>query len=311
MSLPASLSPSVSWKSFGNAGSSTMTLFILTSALLSQSLIAGISFCLNVTVHPHPWVQHATGENTSLWCSVTQRRRQDSLLTVRWVFSSESGPEQIIGRITKFGTAHTSGNWSHRGNLSSDGPGKGYRLMLRDLRLSDQGQYICRVQEVARHRNRWTAVSNGTADTKLKVTSHSVSEEKKLFAWNLFQVRWKCPHESPNDESPSVTDLLSPPPSMRKKKKNRSKDVDTPPAIPVKGPSVRLTRNTEKPLLLPRLVEEGLAYAELELMKSPPPVKEPTASTVYAQILFEESFLQQKMHSEKQSATTGNPMQRL
>ncbi|XP_031761625.1 V-set and transmembrane domain-containing protein 4 isoform X5 [Xenopus tropicalis] len=292
MSLPASLSPSVSWKSFGNAGSSTMTLFILTSALLSQSLIAGISFCLNVTVHPHPWVQHATGENTSLWCSVTQRRRQDSLLTVRWVFSSESGPEQIIGRITKFGTAHTSGNWSHRGNLSSDGPGKGYRLMLRDLRLSDQGQYICRVQEVARHRNRWTAVSNGTADTKLKV-------------------RWKCPHESPNDESPSVTDLLSPPPSMRKKKKNRSKDVDTPPAIPVKGPSVRLTRNTEKPLLLPRLVEEGLAYAELELMKSPPPVKEPTASTVYAQILFEESFLQQKMHSEKQSATTGNPMQRL
>ncbi|OCT72182.1 V-set and transmembrane domain-containing protein 4 [Xenopus laevis] len=321
-----------------------MTLFILTSVLLSQSLIAGFSYCLNVTVYPHPWLQHATGENTSMWCSVTQRKRQDSLLTVRWVFSSESGPEQIIGRITKFGTAHMSGNWSHRGDLSSNGAG--YHLMLRELRLSDQGQYTCRVQEVARHRNRWTAVSNGTAGTQLRVTSLSVSEENNLFSWNLFQdlylyavllcclgilslltfflillcqtifhkrrtkVRWKYQHERCSDGSPSVTDLLSPPPSQRKKKK-KNQEVDTPPAIPVKGPSVRLTKNTEKPLLLPRLVEEGLAYAELELMKSPPPVKEPTTNTVYAQILFEESTLQQHIHSEKKSASTGKPMQRL
>ncbi|KAG8434913.1 hypothetical protein GDO86_013034, partial [Hymenochirus boettgeri] len=312
-----------------------------TRALLS---LISLCFCLNVTVYPHPLVQHSVGENTSLWCSVSHRRRGDSLLTARWVFSPEYGHEQTIGRITKFGAIHISGNWSERGELRESPSGEGYWLLLTDLRSSDQGHYTCRVQEVARYRNRWTAVSNGTGGTKLRVTSLTISEEKNLFTWNLFQdlylyaallcclgilslltfffillcqtifhkrrtkVRWKCPNQSPEDGKPSVTNLLSTLPSQGKKRKKKH-EMEKPPAIPVKGPLVRMTKNTQRPLLLPRLVEEGLAYAELELMKSSPPIKEPTSSTVYAQILFEESSVHHKSHSEGQRPAIGTATQ--
>ncbi|XP_063290135.1 V-set and transmembrane domain-containing protein 4 isoform X2 [Pelobates fuscus] len=322
-----------------------MTLCILTFTLFSQTLIVGFSNALNVTVTPYPWAWHPVGENASLWCSVSQKRRPDSLLTVRWVFSTEPGHEQVIGRITKSGAAHIAANWSHRGDLSSDNLDRGhrYRLTLHDLHLTDQGNYICRVQEVARHRSRWTAVSNGTAATQLRVSTFIISEEKKLFSWKLFQdlylyavllccvgilsllifllillcqtifqkrrsrVRWKCSqqswvcdyifpvHHSPCDESPSAADLLSNQSGKRKRKRNQQ--AETPPAIPVKGPLITIKKNPQRPILLPRLVEEGLAYAELELMKSPLPVKDPNTSTVYAQILFEESSLQKETHN--------------
>ncbi|KAM4636527.1 V-set and transmembrane domain-containing protein 4-like [Discoglossus pictus] len=287
----------------------------------------GISYSLNVTVSPSPWALHPVGENASLWCSVSQRKKRESLLTVRWYFSPSPGYEQIIGRITKFGASHLSMNWSHKGDLTSENPGTLYRLTLSNLRLSDQGHYTCRVQEVTKHRNRWTAVSNGTAATQLRVTSLTLSEEKKIFTWNSFQdlylyavllccvgilslltfflvllcqticnkrrskVRWKR-SESPGDDRPSVTDLLAPLPPKKKKRK-KSDQGELPPALPEKGPLISRVQDKQRPLLLPRLVEEGLAYAELELVKSPPPVKDPPSSTVYAQILFEESPLQQ------------------
>ncbi|XP_053548159.1 V-set and transmembrane domain-containing protein 4 isoform X2 [Bombina bombina] len=317
-----------------------MTLCILTSALLTQALIAGFSYTLNVTVSPSPWVLHPVGENASLWCSVSQRKRRDSLLTVRWVFSPSSGHEQIIGRITKFGTTHISGNWSRRGDLSSEHPGRLYRLTLSNVQHSDQGHYTCRVQEVAQHRSRWTAVSNGTAVTQLRVLSHTVSDEK-LFTWNLFQdlylyavllcsvgilsllvffiillcqtifhkrrskVKWKCPHESVNGRQ-SVTDLLSPLPPKKKKRK-KPQQVEIPPELPVKGPLISLVQEKQRPLLLPRLVEEGLAYAELELVKPSPPVKETPSTTVYAQILFEESSLQHDVRSKGQRGPIISP----
>ncbi|XP_075466377.1 V-set and transmembrane domain-containing protein 4 [Ascaphus truei] len=318
-----------------------MCLCILGSALLTHTLIAGISYALNVTVSPSPWVLHPAGENASLWCRVSQRRRRDSRLTVRWVFSPTPGNERVIGRINKLGTAHLSGNWSRRGHLSSDSAGSGYRLTLSDLRPSDQGLYTCRVQEVTQHRNRWTAVSNGTAGTQLRVTSHTVSEEKKLFTWNLFQdlylyavflccvgilsvltfllillcqalfhkrrskERWKCPHESLRDGSPRVTDLWSP--LSSKKKTRRRREPDAPPAVPAKGPLISVAQDTPTPLVLPRLVvEDGLAYAELELMTWPPPGKDPPSSTVYAQILFEESALRGETRPAGQRPTAVN-----
>ncbi|KAG8552646.1 hypothetical protein GDO81_004623, partial [Engystomops pustulosus] len=127
-----------------------------------------LSSTLNVTVSPSPWALHHTGDNATIWCSISQRRKHNSLLTVRWVYSSRIKNEQTIGRITKYGNIQISGNWSHRGNLENEHPDKGYQFMLSDVRPSDQGTYICRVQEVALHRGRWSAVSNGTASTRLK-----------------------------------------------------------------------------------------------------------------------------------------------
>ncbi|XP_063814662.1 V-set and transmembrane domain-containing protein 4 isoform X3 [Pseudophryne corroboree] len=264
-----------------------MTLCILTSALLSQTLMAG------------------------------------------------PGEEQTIGRITKYGNIHLSGNWSQKGDLSNESPGKGYRLMLIDLNPSDQGIYTCRVQEVARHQSRWSAVSNGTAGTRLKVTTFTVSEEKKLFTWTLFQdlymyavliccvgifslltfllillcqtifhkrrskVRWKCSPERLCDKSPCVTDLLSHEPTKKKKRK-KNHEEESPPALPVKGPLVSLAKNSQQLFLLPKLVEEGLTYAELEIIKPIPPVKDSTSSTVYAQILFEENSLQLQIPPAKE-----------
>uniref|UniRef100_A0A8C5QHV7 V-set and transmembrane domain containing 4 n=1 Tax=Leptobrachium leishanense TaxID=445787 RepID=A0A8C5QHV7_9ANUR len=316
-----------------------MTLCILSFLLFTQTFNAGLTYALNVTVTPSPWVWYSVGENASLWCSVSQRRRQDSLLTVRWIYSPESGHEQVIGRITKSGTAHIATNWSHRGDLSSDRPDRDYHycLTLHDLRLTDEGHYTCRVQEVARFKSRWTAVSNGTATTQMRALSFTISEEKKIFSWNLFQdlylyavllccvgilsllifllillcqtifqkrrsrVRWKCSHQSPCDESPSAADFLTTQPGKKKRKKNQQ--TEAPPAIPVKGPLISMKKNPQRPIILPRLVEEGLAYAELELMKSPLPVKDPNSSTVYAQILFEESSLQLETHGVGRNKT--------
>ncbi|XP_069835364.1 V-set and transmembrane domain-containing protein 4 [Dendropsophus ebraccatus] len=310
-----------------------MAYCLLTSAFLSQVLLASLSYTLNVTVSPSPWALHHTGENASIWCLVSQKRKQNSLLTVRWVYSPRPKNEQTIGRITKHGNIQISGNWSQKGDIENERPGRGYRLMLIDLHPSDQGSYICRVQEVAWHRGRWSAVSNGTASTRLKVTTFAVFEEKQIFTWALFQdlylyavliccvgifslltfllillcqtifkgkhskVKWEC-SEREFDGDPFASNLLSSGPTKKKKMKKKQEEI--PPAVPIKGPLIRLEGNSRRDLLLPKLVEEGLTYAELEIIKPIPPIKESSTGTVYAQILFEnqekylEKYLEEK-----------------
>ncbi|XP_068114093.1 V-set and transmembrane domain-containing protein 4 [Hyperolius riggenbachi] len=315
-----------------------MTLYILTSALFGQTLITGFCFALNVTVSPSPWTFHPVGGNVSIWCSVSQKRKRDSLLTVRWVFSPWPGNEQTIGRITKYGNVHISGNWSQKGELSNESTGNTFSLKLTKLNPSDQGHYTCRVQEVAQNRNRWSAVSNGSASTQLKVTNFTKPEEKQLLSWTLFQdlylyavllccvgilslltfflillcqtilkkqrskVKWKHSFERycDKDSYPSVTDLMSLAPHKKKKQKKK-REEELPPIIPVKGPLISLEKGSQKPLLLPRLAEEKLAYAELELINLKPAVKDFTTNTVYAQILFEENILKQNTDTEGQA----------
>ncbi|XP_071985488.1 V-set and transmembrane domain-containing protein 4 [Engystomops pustulosus] len=298
-----------------------MASCVLTSALLSQILMASLSSTLNVTVSPSPWALHHTGDNATIWCSISQRRKHNSLLTVRWVYSSRIKNEQTIGRITKYGNIQISGNWSHRGNLENEHPDKGYQFMLSDVRPSDQGTYICRVQEVALHRGRWSAVSNGTASTCLKVTAFAAFEEKQIFTGALFQdlyvyavliccvgilslltfllillcqtiyrgaqskAKWKRSERALDADGFSTNPQSSGP---AKKKKNKKKPEETPPAIPLKGPLIIVEGNFQQEILLPKLVEEGLTYAELEIIKPIPPIKESSSGTVYAQILFEE-----------------------
>ncbi|KAM5140877.1 V-set and transmembrane domain-containing protein 4 isoform 1-T1 [Mantella aurantiaca] len=267
-----------------------MTLCILMSAFFSQTLIAGLCYALNVTVYPSPWALYPLGGNASIWCSVSQKRKLDSLLTVRWVFSPGSEYEKTIGRITKYGNKHISANWSKKIELSNESSGQIYQLILTYLHPSDEGLYICRVQEVAQYRNHWSAVSNGTASTQLKE-------------------KWKCSHKRHCDKY-LATDMMLPIPP-KKKKKMKTDGEEIPPIIPIKGPLINLDKKSKKPLQLPhiaRLREDGLAYAELELINLTTTKKDPTSGTVYAQIQFEENILKQQMEIAGQKILCLRPL---
>ncbi|KAM5140878.1 V-set and transmembrane domain-containing protein 4 isoform 2-T2 [Mantella aurantiaca] len=322
-----------------------MTLCILMSAFFSQTLIAGLCYALNVTVYPSPWALYPLGGNASIWCSVSQKRKLDSLLTVRWVFSPGSEYEKTIGRITKYGNKHISANWSKKIELSNESSGQIYQLILTYLHPSDEGLYICRVQEVAQYRNHWSAVSNGTASTQLKVTALTMPEEKQLLSWTLFQdlylygvllcslgilslltffiillcqtvmkrqhckEKWKCSHKRHCDKY-LATDMMLPIPP-KKKKKMKTDGEEIPPIIPIKGPLINLDKKSKKPLQLPhiaRLREDGLAYAELELINLTTTKKDPTSGTVYAQIQFEENILKQQMEIAGQKILCLRPL---
>ncbi|KGL81568.1 V-set and transmembrane domain-containing protein 4, partial [Tinamus guttatus] len=105
----------------------------------------------------------------------------------------------------------------------------------------------------------------------------------------------KCPQNSSGETVTSVTSLSPLQPKKVKKKKEKEK-VEQPPAIPAKAP---IANNFPKPkllkpqrkLILPKITEENLTYAELELMKPIQEAKGIPSTTVYAQILFEENKL--------------------
>ncbi|EPQ01431.1 hypothetical protein D623_10007013 [Myotis brandtii] len=125
----------------------------------------------------------------------------------------------------------------------------------------------------------------------------------------------------------TVTSMTSLAPLQPKKGKRRKEKADVPPEVPAKGEStefvcdahgVWVRRAREEPQLnrcltptaptaatphklkllkpqrrdaLPRIAEENLTYAELELTKPPRTAKGIPTSTVYAQILFQENTL--------------------
>ncbi|KPP60535.1 hypothetical protein Z043_121456 [Scleropages formosus] len=100
----------------------------------------------------------------------------------------------------------------------------------------------------------------------------------------------------------TVTSILSSSPGMAKKdKKHKQKYIqaaETPPEIPAKAPiedKLRkpklLKAQTKKVVVQPKIAEENLTYAELELVKPQPETKSTSTGTVYAQILFQEKHL--------------------
>ncbi|KFO89227.1 V-set and transmembrane domain-containing protein 4, partial [Buceros rhinoceros silvestris] len=103
----------------------------------------------------------------------------------------------------------------------------------------------------------------------------------------------KCPQNSSGETVTSVTSMS---PLQPKKVKKKKEKLEQPPAIPAKAP---LANNFPKPKLLkpqrkftlPKITEESLTYAELELMKPMQEAKGIPNATVYAQILFEENKL--------------------
>ncbi|KAM7073987.1 V-set and transmembrane domain-containing protein 4 isoform 2-T2 [Molossus nigricans] len=319
-----------------------MRLLALAAAvLLARAPAPEVCGALNVTVSPGPVVDYLEGENATLLCHVSQKRRRDSLLAVRWFLARPGAPEALMVKMTKLRAVQYYGNFSrsayrHRLRLLEERRGVLYALSISTLRPADQGHYVCKVQEISKHKNKWTAWSNGSSETEMRVTPLTASEdsslEKKKDTWAFFAdlhayavllccagilsvllftvaVAWqsvlgkrkprvrhylvKCPQNSSGETVTSVTSLA---PLQPKKGKRRKEKVDVPPAVPAKAP---IAASFHKPKLLkpqrkvalPQITEESLTYAELELTKAPQAAKGAPASTVYAQILFEENAL--------------------
>ncbi|XP_013364269.1 PREDICTED: V-set and transmembrane domain-containing protein 4 isoform X2 [Chinchilla lanigera] len=318
-----------------------MRLLALAALLWARAPGPEVCWALNVTVSPGPVVDYLEGDNATLWCHVSQKRLKDSLLAVRWFFVGANSPEALMVKMTKLRAVQYYGNFSrsvHRRRLRllEEQCGELYRLSVLMLRPTDQGQYVCRVQEISKHRNKWTAWSNGSSATEMRVISLKASEdssfEKKKEIWAFFEDLYmyavlvccvgilsvllftlvivcqsvlhkrksrvrhylvKCPQNSSGETVTSVTSLA---PLQPKKGKKRKEKVDVPPAVPAKAPIAtsfhrpKLLKPQRK-VALPKITEENLTYAELELTKPPRAAKGTPTNTVYAQILFEENKL--------------------
>ncbi|KAM5241316.1 V-set and transmembrane domain-containing protein 4 isoform 4-T4 [Hipposideros larvatus] len=285
-----------------------MRLLALAAAvLLARAPAPALEVCgaLNVTVTPGPVVDYLEGDNATLLCHVSQKRRKDSLLAVRWFFARPDSQEALMVKMTKLRVVQYYGNFSRsayrqRLRLLEERRGALYMLSVLTLQPADQGHYVCKVQEISKHRNKWTAWSNGSSETEMRVISHKASEdssfEKKKETWAFFEARhylMKCPQNSSGETVTSMTSLS---PLQPKKGKRRKEKADVPPAVPAKVP---IAATFHKPKLLkpqrkvtlPKIAEENLTYAELELIKPHQAAKGIPTSTVYAQILFEENKL--------------------
>ncbi|XP_053168479.1 V-set and transmembrane domain-containing protein 4 isoform X3 [Hemicordylus capensis] len=258
--------------------------------LLSPRELRDVCDALNVTVSPGPRVQHVIGDNATLFCHVSQKRRTENLLAVRWVFALPPTQEYLMMKMTKFGVVQYYGNYTHhfhkqRLHLLEERHKTMYKFLILNLQQADQGHYICKVQEIGKHRNKWTAWSNGSAATEIQVTSSRVSDdstaEQNHTAWKFF-------------EGETVTSVTSLSPVQPIKMKRKKMKAEQPPAVPAKAP---ISNTFSKPkllkpqrnVLLPKIAEENLTYAELELIKPHQEEKGIATMTVYAQILFEEN----------------------
>ncbi|XP_028584725.2 V-set and transmembrane domain-containing protein 4 isoform X1 [Podarcis muralis] len=299
----------------------------------------GVYEALNVTVSPGPRVQYVVGDNATLFCHVSQKRRIENLLAVRWLFALPPTQEYLMIKMTKYGVVQYYGNYNRqfykqRLHLLEERHRTMYTFFILNLQQADQGHYICKVQEISKYRNKWTAWSNSSASTEIQVISSRVSDdsnaEKNHKAWKFFEDLYvyavfvcsigivsvllftvvvlcqtlinkkrsrvkhylvKCSQNSLGETVTSVTSLSPEQPVKIKKKK---KKIEQPPAIPAKAPistsfpKPKLLKPQRK-VLLPKIADENLTYAELELIKPHQEAQGIPTMTVYAQILFEEN----------------------
>uniref|UniRef100_A0A8C1H1G4 V-set and transmembrane domain containing 4a n=1 Tax=Cyprinus carpio TaxID=7962 RepID=A0A8C1H1G4_CYPCA len=302
-----------------------MKLSAFAIVLLTRAFIGELSEALNVTVTPGPVSMCMKGDNITLSCLVSQRKRSSSVLVLRWLYFPTPEDEHLVGRMGMKKTKYY-GNYSKhfpqtKFHLWEEMDGQIYRLLILNVSLKDGGNYTCKVQEIRKHRNNWKASSNGTGSMELRdlylcaalicsiglvcmlvfamtITCQHLQHKRRLRA-SYYLV--KCPENSSGE---TVTSVCSSSPTMHRKERRHKpqlKDVTEPlppPQIPAKAPVPRKPRRTK--LLKPRVVEDSLTYAELELVEPKPELKtdltgcvqlEPKTQctgTVYAQILFVE-----------------------
>ncbi|XP_068439401.1 V-set and transmembrane domain-containing protein 4 [Clinocottus analis] len=315
-------------------------------ALLTRALLGDLSLAINVTITPSPFTVAQEGQNVTLTCVVSQRRRNAALPVVKWTFLPEGAQrpedELLIARVNMrkarfYGNYTKSFPWPKL-KLTVVKQGKIFDLVVLNVSERDRGLYTCRVQEFRKHQDRWKASSNCTAATQLRVHVLPATKTKESL-WSLFEDVYLCavlicsvgllcmcmftvtvtcqyiqrkqrlkdnyllvksPHNSSGE---TVTSLVNGSPALPKKerryRKKRSRDYqdEIPPEIPAKAPIGDKTRKPKllKPqprkVVLPKIVEENLTYAELDLVKPIPEAKASCSGTVYAQILFGEQQL--------------------
>ncbi|XP_072523384.1 V-set and transmembrane domain-containing protein 4 isoform X1 [Salminus brasiliensis] len=317
---------------------SAVVVVFLTSVLLGD-----VCKAINVTVTPSPFTVAAEGENVTLSCQVTQRRKSDSLPVVRWMFQPTWGGDEFLVAKVNMRKAKFYGNYTKsfptpKMKLTVVKQGKIYNLLIVNITNTDRGLYSCRVQEFKKHRDRWKASTNSTAATELKVHVHPDASAKEGL-WSLFEDVYLCAvlicsvgllcmcmftvavscqylqrkrhlkenyHlvKSPqNSSGETVTSVVSLSPALPKKqrkykkKKRTVEQVEVPPEIPAKAPIAdklrkpKLLKPQPRKIVLPKIAEESLTYAELELVKPLPDAKTSKTGTVYAQILFEDRMM--------------------
>ncbi|XP_036073150.1 V-set and transmembrane domain-containing protein 4 isoform X2 [Oryzias melastigma] len=304
---------------------------------------ADLCLAINATITPSPFTVAQEGQNVTLTCVVSQRRRNSALPVVKWTFlpagTERPEDELLIARVNMrkarfYGNYTKSFTWPKM-KLTVVKHGKVFELLILNVSEDDRGLYLCRVQEFRKHQDRWRAASNCTAATELRVHVLPAAKEKESL-WSLFEDVYLCavlicsigllcmcmftvtitcqfiqrkrrlkdsyllksPHNSSGE---TVTSEANVSPALPKKerryRKKRSKGLqeELPPEIPAKAPikssKPKLLKPQPRKVLLPRIVEENLTYAELELIKPLPEMKAACSGTVYAQILFKEQKL--------------------
>ncbi|XP_008436161.1 V-set and transmembrane domain-containing protein 4 [Poecilia reticulata] len=323
-----------------------MKISSLVFALLTRALFGDFCLAINATITPSPFTVAQEGQNITLTCVVSQRRRNTALPVVKWTFlpagADRPEDELLIARVNMrkarfYGNYTKSFPWP-KFKLTVVKQGKIFELLVQKVSEEDRGLYMCRVQEFKKHQDRWKASTNYTAATELRVHVLPTTETKESL-WSLFEDVYLCAvlicsvgllcmcmftvtitcqfiqrkqrlkdqyHlvKSPqNSSGETVTSVVSVSPALPKKerryrkKRSRSHQEEKPPEIPAKAPIEDKTRKPKllKPqprkVVLPRIVEENLTYAELDLVKPIPEAKASRSGTVYAQILFEEQQL--------------------
>ncbi|XP_037611888.1 V-set and transmembrane domain-containing protein 4 isoform X2 [Sebastes umbrosus] len=279
-------------------------------ALLTRALLGDLCLAINVTIIPSPFTVAQEGENITLSCVVSQRRRNAALPVVKWTFLPEGTDrpedELLIARVNMrkarfYGNYTKSFTWPKL-KLTVVKQGKIFDLDILNVSEGDRGLYMCRVQEFKKHQDRWKASTNCTAATELRVHVLPTTKAKESL-WSLFEDNYLLVKSHQNSSGETVTSMVNVSPALPKKerryRKKRSRDYqeEIPPEIPAKAPIGDKTRKPKllKPqprkIVLPKIVEENLTYAELDLVRPIPETKASCSGTVYAQILFEEQQL--------------------
>ncbi|KAK5905584.1 hypothetical protein CgunFtcFv8_001531 [Champsocephalus gunnari] len=145
-------------------------------ALLTRALLGDWCLAINVTITPYPFTVAQEGQNITLSCVVSQRRRNAALPVVKWTFlpagTDRPEDELLIARVNMrkarfYGNYTKSFTWPKL-KLTVVKQGKVFDLEILNVSEGDRGLYMCRVQEFKKHQDRWKASSNCTAATELR-----------------------------------------------------------------------------------------------------------------------------------------------